>query len=44
MQGIHGSMEYSNTDIQIIYEKNVTYVKIDKTNLEFITDGKYFII
>lgn len=37
-------MEYSNIDIQIIYEKNVTYVKIDKTNLEFITDGKYFII
>lgn len=37
-------MEYSNIDIQIIYEKNVTYVKIDKTNLEFTTDGKYFII
>lgn len=27
-----------------LFMKNVTYVKIDKTNLELITDGKYFII
>lgn len=29
---------------KLFMNKNVTYVKIDKTNLEFITDGKYFII
>lgn len=29
---------------KLFMNKNVTYVKIDKTNLELITDGKYFII
>lgn len=27
-----------------LFMKNVIYVKIDKINLEFIIDGKYFII